>query len=98
MGRNEIRLRRQNMSAGRIARHRNYDELMEKHQRHLKIRRIAIACIYLLIFICLIAVYVVVKRAEKATPPPAARTAWSIPAHDRQTSLEYGAVDCCVRN
>jgi uncharacterized membrane protein (DUF485 family) len=83
MGRNEIRLRRQNMSAGRIARHRNYDELMEKHQRHIRVRRIAIACIYLVIFICLIAMYVIVKRAEKGSPKASEQTAWTLSIHDR---------------
>ena len=68
MGRNEIRLRRQRMSSGHIARHRNYDELMEKHQRHIRVRRIAIACIYLLLIISLLAIYIVTKRQQNLAP------------------------------
>lgn len=63
------------MSSGRIAKHRNYGELMERHQRDLRIRRIAIACIYVLIFTCLIAMYIIVKKAEKTPVQNTERTA-----------------------
>jgi len=49
MGRNEIRFRRHSMNSGRIARHRNYDELMERHERNLKIRRYTRALMYFMI-------------------------------------------------
>lgn len=68
MGRNEIRLRRDRMSSGHIARHRNYDELMERHQRHLRIRRIAVACIYIILLISLLAIFIVSKQ-KKHNPP-----------------------------
>ncbi len=78
MGRNEIRLRRQRMSAGHIARHRNYDEIMERHQRDLRIRRVAIACIYLLIIICLVAFYIVINRQPHKPAPPKTETSQAI--------------------
>lgn len=65
MGRNEIRLRRQKMSAGRIARHRNYGELMERHERGIKLRRIAVAAIYFLIIISLLILFLIVRWQEQ---------------------------------
>lgn len=65
MGRNEIRLRRQMMNAGRIARHRNYGELMARHERDLKIRRISKIITYFLIIIFLFIVFLIVSRWEK---------------------------------
>lgn len=64
------------MSSGRIAKHRNYGELMERHQRDLRIRRVAIACIYILIFTCLLAMYILVKKTEKTSVQNAEKTAW----------------------
>ena len=71
------------MSSGSIAKHRNYGELMERHQRDLLIRRIAIACIYVLIFTCLIAMYIIVKRSEKTPLPKTDRTAVTASIHNR---------------
>jgi len=64
MGRNEIRLRRQKMSSGRIAQHRNYGQLMERHERDVKIRRITRTVIYFLIVLFLFIVFLLVKRWE----------------------------------
>lgn len=76
MGRNEIRLRRQRMSSGHIARHRNYDELMERHQRHIRVRRAVVACIYVILLIALLAIYIVSKQKHTRKPEsPAAKTA-----------------------
>ena len=64
MGRNEIRLRRQKMSSGRIAQHRNYGELMERHERDIKLKRIARTFIYFLIIAFLLILFLIVRRWE----------------------------------
>lgn len=66
MGRSDIRLRRQ-MSSGRVARHRNYGEIMARHERGIKMRRIILVLVYFLIITIMVLVFVVVKRFEKKT-------------------------------
>jgi hypothetical protein len=75
MSRNEIRLRKNRISAGDIARHRNYGKLMRRHDRYLKMKRSIIALVYFLIITLMILVYMLTKltkRAEqkKTTPAP----------------------------
>lgn len=65
MGRNEIRLRRQMMSAGRIAQHRNYSELMARHEREVKLKRVMKIFIYFLIIAFLVIIFIMVARWEK---------------------------------
>jgi hypothetical protein len=50
------------MSAGRIARHRNYGDLMQRHERDLKIKRITRLVIYFLIIAFLAILYLMVTR------------------------------------
>ena len=64
MGRNEIRLRRQKMSSGRIAQHRNYGELMERHERDVRIKRVVRVFVYFLIILAMLIIFLVVKRWE----------------------------------
>ncbi|MBT1711066.1 hypothetical protein KK062_22680 [Fulvivirgaceae bacterium PWU5] len=72
MSRNEIRIRKNRVSPGDIARHRNYGKLMRRHDRYLKMKRSIIALVYFLIITLMILVYMLTKRAEqkKATPAP----------------------------
>lgn len=65
MGRNEIRLRKQMMSTGRIARHRNYSDLMRQHERDSKLKRIFKAFTYFLIILFVIILLIIVIRWEK---------------------------------
>ena len=65
MGRNEIRLRRQRMSAGRIAQHRNYSDIIARHERDVKIRRIIRVFIYFLIIAFLTILFLIVTRWEE---------------------------------
>jgi large-conductance mechanosensitive channel len=65
MGRNEIRLRRQKMSAGRIAQHRNYSDIMQRHERDIRIRRVVKTFIYFLIIAFLLILFVIVRRWEE---------------------------------
>jgi pilus assembly protein TadC len=64
MGRNEIRLRRQKMSSGRIAQHRNYAEVMARHERDVKLKRITRAFLYFLIIVFLLILFLIVGRWE----------------------------------
>ena len=65
MGRNEIRLRRQMMNAGRIAQHRNYSELMARHEREVKLKRITRVVIYFLIIAFLLVMFMMINRISK---------------------------------
>lgn len=65
MGKNEIRLRRQMMSTGRIARHRNYTELMRQHDRDVKLKRVLRVFIYFLVVLFFVIILIIVLRWEK---------------------------------
>jgi hypothetical protein len=64
MGRNEIRLRRQKISSGRIAQHRNYGELMAIHERDKKIKRVTRVFVYFLIVAVMLFFFFMVRRWE----------------------------------
>lgn len=64
MGRNEIRLRRNMMSTGRIARHRNYSELMRQHDRDSRMKRIVRVFTYFLVVLFLLLILLIVLRWE----------------------------------
>jgi preprotein translocase subunit SecG len=70
MGRNEIRLRRQMMSAGKIQGYRNYSALMQEHQRGLKTKRVMRVFIYFLIIAFFLIVLFMVFRWEKKQTTP----------------------------
>jgi hypothetical protein len=53
------------MSSGRIAQHRNYSDIMERHERDLRIRRVVKTFIYFLIITALLIVFVIVRRWEQ---------------------------------
>ena len=53
------------MSSGRIAQHRNYGELMERHERDIRLRRIVKTFIYFLIILALLIIFVIVRRWEE---------------------------------
>lgn len=66
MGRNEIRLRRHSMSSGRIAQHRNYGELMARHEKEQRLKRISRMFIYFLIILFMIILFLFVREWEKS--------------------------------
>lgn len=76
MGRNEIRLRRSGMSSGRIAQHRNYGDIMARHERDVKIKRVIRAFVYFLVIAFFIVLFVIIKRLEEkqSSKPKAAIT------------------------
>ena len=53
------------MSSGRIAQHRNYDDIMVRHKRYLRIRHVVIALAYVVVLVILLVMYFMVKRLEK---------------------------------
>ncbi len=65
MARNDIRLRRQRMTAGNIARHRNYGDIMQRHERDQKWKRMFKVFIYFLIAAFLTIVLIIVVRWEQ---------------------------------
>ncbi len=74
MGKNEIRLRRQMMSTGRIARHRNYTELMRQHDRDVKLKRVLRVFIYFLVVLFLVIILIIVLRWEKRATQKSSHT------------------------
>jgi hypothetical protein len=65
MGKNEIRLRRQRISSGRIAQHRNYGDIMARHEKDLRIKRILRIFTYFLIITIVVLLFFMVKQIEK---------------------------------
>jgi len=53
------------MSSGRIARHRNYGEIMARHERDVKVKRVIRVFIYFLIIAIIVLLYFIVMRVEK---------------------------------
>ena len=53
------------MSSGRIAQHRNYSDIMERHERDVRIRRVVKAFIFFLIILALLILFVIVSRLEE---------------------------------
>jgi hypothetical protein len=52
------------MSSGRIAQHRNYSDIMARHERDIRIRRVVKTFVYFLIIVALLIVFVIVRRWE----------------------------------
>jgi hypothetical protein len=53
------------MSAGRIARHRNYGEILMRHERDQKIKRFMKLITYFLLAAFLLIVFFIISRWEK---------------------------------
>ena len=59
------------MSAGRIAQHRNYGDLMARHEKELRIKRVVRLFMYFLIIAFAIILYFIVRRVETKQSSPA---------------------------
>lgn len=72
MGKSEIRLRRHSMSSGRIARYRNYEDLLARHERDVRIKRLSRLIVYILIIVILICTFlaVFIIKDKKTRPHP----------------------------
>jgi hypothetical protein len=65
------------MSSGKIARYRNYGEVMARHERHLKLKRLMRALVYILILIVLLVIslsYYMVRKLEQQKQVPGKST------------------------
>lgn len=56
------------MSSGRIARHRNYAELMRQHDRDSRMKRVLRVFTYFLVVLFLLIVLLIVLRWESRQP------------------------------
>ena len=65
MGNNEIRLRKQRLNPGRIARHRDYAELMRRHKRGLKTKQLLLVVVYIIVVLILILLSFIAIRLDK---------------------------------
>src|SRR5690349_19519047 len=74
MGSNEIRLRKQKLNPGRIARHRDYAELMRKHRRGLKTKQLLLVVIYIVIVLVLLLLSYIAIHVERTREAKQLRT------------------------
>lgn len=69
MARNEIRIRRKPLSAGKLARYRNYENLIARHERDIRIKRLSKLIIYVLIIVILVCTFLgvyIIRQKQKA--------------------------------
>jgi hypothetical protein len=57
------------MSSGRIAQHRNYGDIMARHEKDLRIKRILRIFTYFLIIAIVVILFFMVKQLEKRKVP-----------------------------
>ena len=70
MGRHEIRLRRQKMTSRRIEAHKNYYEVLKRHERSNKMRKLMRLILALVAFILLMSVvYFIAKMVTLDNEP-----------------------------
>jgi hypothetical protein len=65
MGRHEIRLRRQRLTARGSDRFRNYGAILKQHEEEKKIKKIVKAFTFFLVILILIVLIVIVTRWER---------------------------------
>jgi len=73
------------MAAGNISRHRNYGDLMERHARDQKWKRMFKIFIYFLIVAFLTIVFIIVVRWEKRNASKNTTTEYVIPSSSPPT-------------
>ena len=67
MGKHEIKLRRKSMTSRRIERHKNYAQLMDKHHKSKRLKRIVQWLILVFVFLLgLIVVYYSVNQKKES--------------------------------
>jgi hypothetical protein len=65
MGKHEIRMRRQRMTARGAERFRNYDGILKRHEQEKRLKKIVRVFIFFLLIVVVILLIVVVNRWEK---------------------------------
>lgn len=69
MSRNEIRLRRQRMTATGTSRFRNYSEVLQRHEKDMRIKKVIRAFIMFMIVVVLIGLIFFLSQIEKGDVP-----------------------------
>lgn len=69
MSKNEIRLRRQKMTAHGADRFRNYGAVLQRHEQEMRMKKIVRAFTYFLIMLILFLLLLIVYRVEKRVKP-----------------------------
>jgi hypothetical protein len=70
MGRNEIRLRRQRMTARGIERFRNYNSVLKRHEENRRIKKIMRVFGFFLVLLVVIMVIIFLSRWEERAGKP----------------------------
>jgi hypothetical protein len=52
------------MSSGRISQHRNYGDIMARHERDIKLKRILRAFVYILVIAFLVILFLIVRQIQ----------------------------------
>jgi len=86
MGRNEIRLRRHRISSGRIAQHRNYGDIIARHERDVKFKRITRVFIYFVLILVIILAFLFVRKWEQTHSEPKESTSVVLHSPDAITN------------
>jgi hypothetical protein len=94
MGRNEIRLRRHRITSGKIAQHRNYGDIMARHERDLKIKRITRIFTYFILILVIILVFYFVRTWEKRQSDPKGSTTYVKKINEGAASIPKNAPLC----
>lgn len=80
MGKNEIRLRRQRLTASGTDRFRNYGAVLERYEQEKRMKKTFRAFLYVLLLAVLILLFFLLSQWEKSNPPPQpAKTSSSAP-------------------
>lgn len=53
------------MSSGRISQHRNYGDIMARHEREIKLKRILRAFLYVLVIAFLVILFLIVRQIQE---------------------------------
>ena len=69
MSRNEIRLRRQRMTASGTDRFRNYSDVLQRHERDMRIRKIIRVFLMFMLIIILVGLIFFLSRIEDGDVP-----------------------------
>jgi hypothetical protein len=59
------------MNSGRIAQHRNYGELMARHEKELRLKRVFRVFLYFLVIVFIVMVFFLVRQVQRKQQQPA---------------------------
>ena len=85
MGRHDIRLRRKRMTSRRIESHKNYYEVMRRHQKTSRLKKVFKLVVLLIFFLALIFFsYSLLTKVSEADQPQKENTSLSIKMKQEQ--------------